>query len=53
MKDLNAMTQVMNHDELVEINGGDGNWHWYEALYCFAIGGASGVIAYTEGTMQN
>lgn len=48
----NVELQNLSNQEMKEINGGDGQWHWQEALYCAAIAGVGGVIAYTIGTMQ-
>ena len=48
----NGELQNLSNQEMKEINGGDGPWHWQEALYCAAIAGVGGVIADTIWTMQ-
>ena len=51
--EMNNLGELMTREEMVNTIGGDGEWHWDEALYCFAIGGVIGVVAYTVGTMQD
>lgn len=46
------MSKSLTREEMVNTIG-SGEWTWGEALYCFSIGGALGVLAYTMGTMQD
>ncbi|MBV3621504.1 hypothetical protein [Bacteroides xylanisolvens] len=49
---MENLNELMTREDMVNTTGG-GEWSWGEALYCFAIGGAIGVVAYTIGTMQD
>lgn len=49
----NALVQEMSVEEMMNVNGGDGEWHIGEALLAFALFGIVGVGAYTLGTMQD
>ena len=40
----NVELQNLSNQEMKEINGGDGQWHWQEALYCAAIEGGNPFV---------
>ena len=50
--EMKKMSESLSREAMLNTIGG-GEWSWGEALYCFAIGGAIGVVAYTIGTMQD
>lgn len=49
---MGKISKSLTREEMVNTIG-SGKWTWDEALYCFSIGGALGVVAYTMGTMQD
>lgn len=50
---INTEIQELTIHEMTKINGGNGEWHWQEALYCAFYAGPGGLIVYTIGTMVN